>query len=56
VPDFEGVCGLRGRRGKPEAAWKRFRDGNGDLPAPLRQAVRRVVADGRRAPRTTRGA
>ena len=56
VPDFEGVTGLSARRGKPAAAWKRFRAGTGDVPAPLRQAVERVVAQARRAPRTTRGA
>jgi len=56
VPDFEGVSGLRARRGKPAAAFKRFQDGNGDVPGPLRQAVERVVASARRAPRTTRGA
>jgi predicted ATP-dependent endonuclease of OLD family len=56
VPDFEGVAGFRARRGKPVAAFKRFQDGNGDVPGPLRQAVERVVASARRAPRTTRGA
>jgi hypothetical protein len=56
VPDFEGVSGLRARRGKPEAAWRRFQDGGASVPGPLRQAVERVVAAGRRAPRTTRGA
>jgi predicted ATP-dependent endonuclease of OLD family len=56
VPVFEGVSGLRARRGKPAAAFKRFQDGNGDVPGPLRQAVVRVVASARRAPRTTRGA
>jgi predicted ATP-dependent endonuclease of OLD family len=56
VPDFEGVSGLRARRGKPAAAFKRFQDGNGDVPGPLRQAVERVVASARRAPRTNRGA
>jgi energy-coupling factor transporter ATP-binding protein EcfA2 len=56
VPDFEGVTGLKVRRGKPAAALKRFRSGNGDVPGPLRQAVERVVAAARRAPRTTRGA
>ena len=56
VPDFEGVAGLRARRGKPAAAFKRFQDGNGDVPGALRQAVERVVASARRAPRTTRGA
>jgi energy-coupling factor transporter ATP-binding protein EcfA2 len=56
VPDFEGVTGLRARRGKPLAAFKRFRDGDGAVPDPLRQAVERVVSSARRAPRTTRGA
>jgi predicted ATP-dependent endonuclease of OLD family len=56
IPDFEGVTGLKVRRGKPAAAYKRFHGGNGDVPGPLRQAVERVVAAARRAPRTTRGA
>jgi predicted ATP-dependent endonuclease of OLD family len=56
VPDFEGVAGVRARRGKPAAAFKRFQDGNGDVPGALRQAVERVVASARRAPRSTRGA
>jgi putative ATP-dependent endonuclease of the OLD family len=56
VPDFEGVAGLRAKRGKPAAAWKRFQNGNGDLPVPLRQAVDRVIKAARRAPRTTLGA
>jgi hypothetical protein len=56
IPDFEGVTGLRARRGKPAAAWKRFQTGNGEVPGPLRQAVERIVAAARRAPRTTRGA
>jgi len=56
VPDFEAVTGLRVRRGKPAAALKRFRSGDGDVPSPLREAVERVVAAARRAPRTTRGA
>ena len=56
VPDFEGVTGLKVRRGKPAAALKRFRSGDGDVPSPLREAVERVVAAARRAPRTTRGA
>ena len=55
VPDFEGVTGLKVRRGKPLAAYKRFHAGNGDVPGPLRHAVERVVAAARRAPRTTRG-
>ena len=56
VPDFEGVAGVRARRAKPAAAFKRFQDGKGDVPGALRQAVERVVASARRAPRTTRGA
>ena len=56
VPDFEGVTGLKARRGKPAAAYRRFRTGNGDVPGPLRNAVERVVAAARRAPRTSRGA
>jgi hypothetical protein len=56
IPDFEGVTGLKVRRAKPAAALKRFRTGNGDVPEPLRQAVERVVAAARHAPRTTRGA
>ncbi|HEU5361846.1 MAG TPA: AAA family ATPase [Gaiellaceae bacterium] len=56
VPDFEGVSGLRGRRAKPAAAFKRFQDGNGEIPDALRQAVERIVTSARRAPRSTRGA
>jgi predicted ATP-dependent endonuclease of OLD family len=56
IPDFEGVTGLKVRRGKPAAALKRFKGGNGEVPGPLREAVERVVAAARRAPRTTRGA
>ena len=56
IPDFEGVTGLKARRGKPAAALRRFRSGNDDVPGPLREAVERVVAAARRAPRTTRGA
>ena len=56
TPDFEGVTGLRARRSKPAAAWKRFHAGDGDVPGPLKQAVERVVAVARGAPRTTRGA
>jgi predicted ATPase len=55
VPDFEAVAGLHARRGKPLAAWRRFRAG-GDVPGPLRQAAERAVAAARRAPRTSRGA
>ena len=56
VPDFEGVTGVRARRAKPAAAFKRFQSGNGEVPGPLRQAVERVVASARRAPRSTTGA
>ncbi|HEX7625679.1 MAG TPA: hypothetical protein VF379_01390, partial [Gaiellaceae bacterium] len=53
IPDFEGVTGLSARRGKPAAALKLFQAGNDEVPLPLRQAVERVVAAARRAPRTT---
>jgi predicted ATP-dependent endonuclease of OLD family len=56
VPDFEGVTGLKVRRGKPAAAYKRFHGEDGDVPGPLRHAVERVVAAARSAPRSTRGA
>jgi predicted ATP-dependent endonuclease of OLD family len=56
VPDFEGVTGLKARRGKPAAAYKRFSGRNAEVPPPLRQAVQRVVAAARHAPRTSRGA
>ena len=56
VPDFEAVTGIRARRGKPAAAFKRFQSGGAEVPGPLRQAVERVVASARRAPRSTRGA
>ena len=56
VPDFEGVTGLKGKRGKPAAAYRRFKRGDDEVPGPLRHAVERVVAAARRAPRTTRGA
>jgi predicted ATPase len=56
VPDFEGVTGLKARRGKPAAAYKRFSGAQADVPGVLRQAVERVVAAARKAPRTTRGA
>jgi predicted ATPase len=56
VPDFEGVTGLRARRGKPAAAYRRFNGGEAEVPGELRQAVERVVASARRAPRSTRGA
>jgi predicted ATP-dependent endonuclease of OLD family len=56
VPDFEAVTGVRARRGKPAAAFRRFQDGGAEVPGALRQAVEQVVAAARRAPRTTRGA
>ena len=56
TPDFEGVTGLKARRSKPAAAYKRFSGRDADVPGPLRQAVERVVAFARQAPRTTRGA
>jgi len=56
VPDFEGITGLRARRGKPAAAWKLFEGRDGAVPGQLRQAVERVVSAARRAPRTSRGA
>jgi predicted ATP-dependent endonuclease of OLD family len=56
VPDFEGVAGLHARRGKPAAAWKRFSSPNAQVPEPFRQAVERVVAAARRAPRSSVGA
>ena len=56
VPDFEGVTGLKARRGKPAPALKRLRGGISDAPGPLRVAVERVVAAARRPPRTTRDA
>ena len=40
----------------PAAAYKRFSGRNAEVPPPLRQAVDRVVAAARHAPRTTRGA
>ncbi len=55
VPDFEGVTGLRSRRGKPAAAWKRFQGRDMAVPGALQQAVERVIATAHRAPRTTRG-
>jgi predicted ATP-dependent endonuclease of OLD family len=56
VPDFEGVAGLHGRRGKPAAAWRRFSSPSAQVPEPFRQAVERVVSAARRAPRSSVGA
>lgn len=47
VPDFEGVSGVRARARKPQKAWRRYHQGSGDTPAPLREAVERVVAAAR---------
>jgi predicted ATP-dependent endonuclease of OLD family len=45
TPDFEGAAGLRARSHKPEHAWEHFSAlATGDVPAPLRDAVERVVA------------
>jgi hypothetical protein len=45
TPDFEGAAGLRARSHKPEHAWEYFSAlATGDVPAPLRVAVERVVA------------
>jgi predicted ATPase len=43
VPDFEVVSGVnaRGRGRKPRNAWRRY-SGNGEVPAPLRQAVEKL--------------
>jgi predicted ATP-dependent endonuclease of OLD family len=54
IPDFEGVAGLRGRRGKPAAAWRRFHARDGAPPEPLLRAVELVVAAARKAPRPAR--
>jgi predicted ATPase len=53
VPDFEAVSGVKVKRGKPAAAYRRFQKADGEVPGPLRSAVERVVAAARRAPRTT---
>jgi CRISPR-associated exonuclease Cas4 len=44
VPDFEVVSGVsaRGRSRKPQKAWRRY-SGNGDVPAPLKRAVEKVL-------------
>jgi predicted ATP-dependent endonuclease of OLD family len=44
VPDFEAVAGMAsgGRGRKPRKAYARFY-GNGEVPAPLRQAVEKVM-------------
>jgi predicted ATPase len=50
-PDFEGVAGFRGRRGKPERAWRRLADAPPEeLPEPLVRAVRLALASARLRP------
>ena len=50
-PDFEGVAGFRGRRGKPERAWRRLARAHPDeLPEPLVRAVRLALASARPGP------
>jgi hypothetical protein len=40
-PDFEGVAGFRGKKNKPERAWRRLANARPDeLPKPLAAAVR----------------
>ena len=56
VPDFEGVTGLRARRGKPAAAYKRFQGGEARCPARCGRRSSASSPAARRAPRTTRGA
>jgi hypothetical protein len=49
TPDFEGAAGLHAHSHKPERAWERFSAlATGDVPAPLRAAVERVVELARR--------
>ena len=48
VPDFEGVAGLKHSREKAAKAWRHFSNGNGSVPEPLAEAVRRVVKAARR--------
>ncbi len=43
-PDIEHVAGIRGRSHKPERAWRRFADSQGDVPEPLERAVRLALA------------
>ena len=44
TPDFEAVSGMNGggRGRKPDRAYRRYQ-GNGDVPAPLRQAVEKLL-------------
>jgi hypothetical protein len=58
APDFEAVAGLHAHSHKPGHAWQRFVDaGAGDVPAPLADAVERVIRlAGASAARRTRAA
>jgi predicted ATP-dependent endonuclease of OLD family len=42
TPDFEAVSGVSGRTRKPRTAYRRY-TGNGDVPAPLRSAIEKVL-------------
>jgi predicted ATP-dependent endonuclease of OLD family len=42
APDFEAISGVRTSRSKPAKAWRRYR-GNGEVPAPLKVVVEKVV-------------
>jgi predicted ATP-dependent endonuclease of OLD family len=44
TPDFEAVSGMKAGRGrKPRKAVRRFSNGNGEVPQPLRTAVEKVL-------------
>jgi hypothetical protein len=47
-PDFEAVAGLTGRSHKPERAWRSFAVEGRAIPAPLEDAVRRLLELGGR--------
>ena len=48
TPDFEAAAGLHGHSHKPERAWQSFSAIEpGDIPEPLAEAVRRVLAAAR---------
>lgn len=50
APDFEAAAGLSGHHHKPEQAWRRLRSLRPEqIPAPLLEAVRRVLALAREA-------
>ncbi len=56
TPDFETLAGLQasGRGRKPQKAWQRFR-GNGEVPAPLRLAVEKILRLARAGEQATAG-